>query len=124
MRAEKDTIGWLDSLSGNDRVVICPVVRGEILFGISKLVEGKRRSALEQSAHLLFASIACEPMPESAGDHYAAIKFARQRRGLVLDENDLWIAATALTLNATLVSKDKDFKDIEGLLVKAPTLGG
>jgi hypothetical protein len=27
---------------------------------------------------------------------------ARQQRGLTLDENDLWVAATALALGATL----------------------
>jgi len=30
------------------------------------------------------------------------VKLAQQRRGLSLDENDLWMAATALALGATL----------------------
>jgi predicted nucleic acid-binding protein len=32
-----------------------------------------------------------------------------------LDENDLWIAATALARGATLVSRDRDFAGIEAL---------
>jgi predicted nucleic acid-binding protein len=35
-----------------------------------------------------------------------------------MDENDLWIAATALALGATLVSRDGDFKQIDGLSVE------
>jgi predicted nucleic acid-binding protein len=35
-----------------------------------------------------------------------AVKFARQQHGLTLDGNDLWVAATALALGATLVSRD------------------
>jgi predicted nucleic acid-binding protein len=44
---------------------------------------------------------------------------AQQQSGLVLNENDLWIAATALALGATLVSRDTDFSRIDGLLVLA-----
>ncbi|HUE24770.1 MAG TPA: PIN domain-containing protein [Bryobacteraceae bacterium] len=36
---------------------------------------------------------------------------------MALDENDLWIAATAISLGATLVSRDRDFEGIEGLRV-------
>ena len=62
----------------------------------------------------------CEPVPERAGDFYASLKLARQSQGLALDENDLWVAATALALDATLVSRDQDFAGIEGLAVVAP----
>jgi predicted nucleic acid-binding protein len=41
----------------------------------------------------------------------------RQQKGLVLDENDLWIAATALALDAVLITHDSDFQQIEGLSV-------
>ena len=36
---------------------------------------------------------------------------------LTLDENDLWIAATALVLGAMLISSDSDFQRIDGLTV-------
>jgi tRNA(fMet)-specific endonuclease VapC len=72
---------------------------------------------LEHQAAPLFATIPCESIPEAAGDYYAKIKLARQQKGLMLDENDLWIAATALALNAVLISRDSDFQKIEGLTV-------
>ncbi|MEK6563200.1 MAG: PIN domain-containing protein, partial [Candidatus Binatota bacterium] len=34
------------------------------------------------------------------------------------DENDLWIAATALFLNAVLVSMDSDFQRVNALNVE------
>jgi predicted nucleic acid-binding protein len=58
-------------------------------------------------------------VPERAGDFYAAVKLARQQRGLALDENDLWIAAAAFALGAALVSRDRDFAGIDGLFVVA-----
>jgi hypothetical protein len=36
------------------------------------------------------------------------------------DENDLWIAAMALVLDATLVARDRDFRTIEGLALVEP----
>lgn len=102
-----------------DSIVTCTIVRGEILFGISR-TEGKRRTELEQMGHQFLDAFQCEAIPERAADFYAAIKLARQRHGLALDENDLWVAATAMALSATLVSHDQDFAGIDGLAVVAP----
>ena len=68
----------------------------------------------------LFAALPCEPIRPEAGDLYAETKAIQQRRGLSLDENDLWIAAATLSLGATLVSRDTDFTGIEALVVIAP----
>ena len=100
-----------------DRVVTCSIVRGEVLFGIERLPQGKRQARLADRAMQLLSAISCEAVPEDAGDHYARIKIASQRKGLVLDENDLWIAATALSLAGTLVSRDSDFWRVDGLNV-------
>jgi predicted nucleic acid-binding protein len=56
-------------------------------------------------------------VPEAAANHYARIKLTRQQKGLALDENDLWIAATAVALGATLISRDSDLQQIDGLPV-------
>ena len=121
MRAAPRIENWMAQLDPSDRVVTCTIVRGEILFGIAKLPPSRRRAELEAAAHQFLAVFRCEPIPQEAGDYYAAIKLARQRRGLTLDENDLWVAATALALGATLVSRDGDFAAIEGLHVVALT---
>ncbi|MCI0392836.1 MAG: PIN domain-containing protein [Acidobacteria bacterium] len=110
MRNHPKVDARLANVPATDRAVICSVVRGEIRYGIERLPQGKRRQELEAKASNLFAVIPCEPVPEAAGDHYATVKLNRQLRGLALDENDLWIAATALALGATLVSRDNDFQ--------------
>ena len=118
MREHPKVDAHLASLSSTDRVAICTVVRGEIRYGIERLPHGKRRQALEAKATHLFSALPCEPVPETAGDHYATVKLTRQQKGLSLDENDLWIVATALALGAVLVSRDSDVQQIEGLTVQ------
>ena len=120
MRADSRMATWLSSIGVDDRVVICTITRGEILFGLERLAPGRRRTELEGKAGKLFAILPCEPIPAAAGDRYANVKVSQQRRGLPLDENDLWIAATALVLDATLVSRDSDFQAIEGLALVDP----
>jgi predicted nucleic acid-binding protein len=104
MRADTRMALWLSSIGVDDRVVVCTITRGEILFGLERLAQGRRRTELEAKAGKLFAILPCEPLPPAAGDQYASVKVSQQRRGLPLDENDLWIAATTLATEATLVS--------------------
>ena len=111
---------WLSSLQPDDRLIICSIVRGEILFDLGRLGQSKRRAELAAKAAKLFASLPCEPIPPAAGDRYAEVKLTQRRLGLSLDENDLWIAATALALGATLVSRDGDFQRVSMLSVVAP----
>ena len=111
---------WLRSVGTNDRIVTCAIARGEILFGLERLADGRRRAELEQKAQKLFATLPCEPVLSSASDHYASVKLAQPRRGLTLDEKDLWMAAIALALGATLVSSDSDFRWIDVLSVLVP----
>jgi predicted nucleic acid-binding protein len=117
MREHPQLDARLAALTPGDRVVICSVVRGEILYGFARLPQGKRRQELETKAAKLFAVLPCESILEKAGDHYATIKLARQQKGLSLDENDLWVAATALSLGAILITRDSDFQQIDGLTV-------
>ena len=120
MRSEARMENWLSSLGPDDNVSTCVITRGEVLFGIEWLAAGRRRTELESKANRLFTVTPCEAIPVAAGDRYATLKREQQRRGLPLDENDLWIAATALALGMALVSGDSDFQSIEGLSLVRP----
>jgi predicted nucleic acid-binding protein len=120
MRMDARMESWLSSVGVGDRIVICTITRGEILFGLERMAPGRRRTELEGKAGSLFAVLPCESIPSGAGDRYASVKISQQRRGLPLDENDLWIAATALALDGTLVSRDNDFHAVDGLRVVEP----
>src|SRR5215203_2723328 len=90
-------------------LITCAIVRGEVMFGIELLALGRKRSDLESQAAKYFALVSPQPVPVLAGDLFATTKLACVRNGVVLNDNDLWIAATTLALGATLVTRDKDF---------------
>jgi predicted nucleic acid-binding protein len=120
MKADPLVENWISRLGPNDQLEICTIVRGEILYGISRLPSGKRRTELEQSGRPILDLLHCLPVPSEAAGHYATLKRQRQSAGLSLDENDLWIAATAMALNATLVTHDRDLHGIPALSVHSP----
>ena len=107
--------GRLNSLAESDYHFTCPIVKGEILFGIARIPLGNRKQELQQKADELFADVPCDPIPENVADVYAQIKAAAQEQGTPLGECDLWIAATALALDAILVTSDSDYQRIVGL---------
>jgi predicted nucleic acid-binding protein len=123
MRENPLITAGLRAAAGSDRVVTSVIVRGEVFHGLLRMPAGKRKDLLETKAAALFASLPCQGVPESAATHYAQIKSAQQALGLSLDENDLWIAASATAIGSTVVSRDADLRRIHGLKVVDWTAG-
>jgi tRNA(fMet)-specific endonuclease VapC len=94
------------------------VVRGEIRYGLERLPPGKKRSDLEARALTILGSLPCEPITTSVSEAYGRTKAALDASGVNLGDNDLWIAATALTLGAILVTRDAIFSRVPGLQVE------
>ena len=108
----------LSTLEANHRVVICTVVRGEVLYGLELMPRGRKKLDLERKINDLLSILPCVPIPEEAAIDYARIKRGMERRGSRLDENDLWIAATSVSLGAVLVTADSDFDRVPGLTLE------
>ena len=118
MEDDANTEARMVALPPTGNALISPITRGEILHGIRRLAPGRRREELEAKAQRLFGRARCVSVPPAAGEHYANVKLARQRKGLSMDDNDLWIAATAIAFGAVLVTRDSDFDSIDGLQVE------
>jgi hypothetical protein len=67
MRQDGGISSWLSSVADDDEIVVCPVVRGEILFGVTRLGAGRRHDELEAKARMLFSAMRCAPIPAAAG---------------------------------------------------------
>jgi predicted nucleic acid-binding protein len=118
MREDAKIQAKVSALQPLDCLVICPPIRGEILFGIGKMPLGRRRRDLEAKAQSLFGAFESKDINDSIADQYAQLKCQAKIAGKSLSDNDLWIAATAIYHNAILVAADKDYTGLSGLTVE------
>lgn len=115
----RDHPAFLRRMAGHaGPVTTCTVVVGEIRYGLSRLPTGKKRTDLEARAQRVFAHTQIFPITEPIAETYGRLKASLEAVGLNLDDNDLWIAATALTLGSLLVTRDHIFTRVPGLLVE------
>jgi predicted nucleic acid-binding protein len=105
-----------------DPIATSVVVAGEIRYGLDRLPPGKKRTDLDARARAILAAVAIEPITDAIAEVYGRLKVALETRGLAVDDNDLWIAATALAQSSLLVSRDQVFRQVPGLQVDDWTL--
>lgn len=87
------------------------VVKGEILYDLKKNGNVRGRERLD----ILLQAIPVRPLEDPADDLYGDLRAWAERQRKSMGPNDLWIAAHALALDATLVSDDKGFTGVPGL---------
>jgi tRNA(fMet)-specific endonuclease VapC len=88
------------------------------MFGLQQLPKGKRRTNLEKRAQKYLGGFLPLPVSEQVADMYGDLKARLRRQGVTMADNDLWIAASALVLNATLITQDKAFGSVAGLAIE------
>jgi len=119
MRGDPMVSERLARLPAVERLLLSVITDAEIRYGIHRLPAGQRRRHVEQAYRAVlrrFADWLEITLPVSAAQ--ARIKSALETDGIVLPENDLWIAATALVHNLTMVSKDRHFLAVPGLITE------
>jgi predicted nucleic acid-binding protein len=104
-------MAWLAS---HPAVGVTSVSVGEILAGVARLPEGKRRDALAAGVSLaLESAVDVLPYDEAAARVFASIQDARRKAGRPLSTEDGMIAAICISRGATLATRNTT--DFEGL---------
>lgn len=113
MRENQTAIARVQRETG--AIMTSVIVWGEIRYGLERLAPGPRQTALENKAQHLFSILHCEAVTQTVGAAYGRLKREVELLALPLNDNDLWIAATAISLGAILVTRDSDFLRIPNL---------
>ncbi|GHV55178.1 ribonuclease VapC [Spirochaetia bacterium] len=112
--------GFIKNINEED-IFTCALSVGEIVFGIEKLPEGKKKNELSFWLYRQILGLFEDriiPLDTDVMQEWGRL-CARSKRTLPL--KDSFIAATALTHRCTLVTRNtKDFTDIGGLNLMNP----
>jgi tRNA(fMet)-specific endonuclease VapC len=96
-------------------VGLCSVVKGELLYGARNSAQVEANLERLRRFFEPFSSI---PYEDSAAEQYGILRAQLGREGRPIGPNDLMIAATALTHDMTLVSRNQsEFHRVPGLRV-------
>ena len=92
------------------------ITLGELRFGAERSQSRERATAVIQQLESL---IPPSSLPEAAGEHYGQIRAMMQRTGMVIGNNDLWLAAHARAEGWILVTNNtREFVRVPGLQVE------
>jgi tRNA(fMet)-specific endonuclease VapC len=94
-----------------ERPLLCSIVEGEILGLAQAWNWGSARFArmYEQLNQLVRVSAGEPEVIKAYGELFAN----QRKKGLLVGENDLWIASTAKTVGATIITCDTDFQSLD-----------
>lgn len=116
-------IQWLDEQPIDD-LFITSITVAEILFGIKRLEQGKRKNQLALQAALILDAHFHQKtnnFDKESAVFYADIRQSRTQRGMPISHADCQIAAIACQYDCTLVTRNiKDFQEIESLSIFNP----
>jgi tRNA(fMet)-specific endonuclease VapC len=102
-----------------ERIVFSVIVVGELQFGFRR---GSRyeRNQLELTEFLASPYVDLLPVGPVTADRFGRIAAALGQKGRPIPTNDVWIAAHAMESGAELISYDRHFEFIDGLVWTRP----
>lgn len=96
-------------------LAISAITEGELLFGVAKKPEAKQ---LRLVVHEFLIRVDVLPWDSAAAACYGTLRADLQKKGKLLGNLDLLIAAHALSLEIILITNDHAFTQVDGLKIE------
>lgn len=109
---------WLEA--NLPHVAVDPVILGELQYGILLLPKGKKRTALEKWFHDGVQLLRCLPWEAETGLVWAELIARLRRTGKAMPVKDSLIAATAITCNLAVATRNRQDFQKAGLRIVDP----
>lgn len=96
---------------------ISQIVLGELEYGVSNSPE-IRQLDNRKSLYDFLSAVHIHPLTNEVAGVYGEVRAVLRRQGMLIGPNDMWIAAHALALDATLVTNNtREFERVPKLVV-------
>jgi tRNA(fMet)-specific endonuclease VapC len=100
--------------------VLSVITFGELVYGAGKSAQ---RGATLELLRELAQVLPVQGLPETAAESYGTIRAELERKGEMIGNNDLWIAAHAKAAGLVLVTNnEREFRRVRGLRVQNWTI--
>ena len=109
----------LDLLNACDEILIPAATYAELTYGFLRGNRFAENTSLLND-FLDEECVSLQPVTQSIAERWGYVKAELAGNGTPIPENDIWIAATALETGTRLVSYDRHFDAIGGLIRLAP----
>lgn len=107
----------VDYLAMADLILISPIVSGELMFGFRN---GSRfdQNMMELNQFISHAAVDTIQISDVTADRYSRIAALLRKQGTPIPSNDIWIAAQTMETGAELVTMDRHFQNVQGLIFR------
>ena len=96
-------------------IIFSPVVMGELMFGFRNGTRFKENMD-DLDRFLKHEAVDLMPIGKITSDRYSRIAAKLKQQGTPIPTNDIWIAAQAMEHGAELITSDRHFDKISGLV--------
>ena len=105
----------VEIVTAAERILFSPVVMGELMFGFRN---GTRfaENMVELEKLLQHDAVELIQIGKTTADRYSRIAAYLRQQGTPIPTNDIWIAAQTMEFGAELITSDRHFEKVSGLV--------
>ena len=105
----------VETVIKSELILISPIVLGELMFGFRNGSRFKQNMK-ELNNFLEHEIIDLAQIGKITSDRYSRIAAKLKSKGRPIPTNDIWIAAQSMEHGAELITSDRHFENIDGLV--------
>lgn len=112
---KRNAVGVVEIIVKAELIVFSPVVLGELMFGFRNGTRFKENMG-DLDRFLDHDAVDLLPIGKITSDRYSRIAAKLRQEATPIPTNDIWIAAQAMEQGAELITSDRRFEKIAGLV--------
>ncbi len=116
---KRNAIEMVEVIVGAELILFSPVVLGELMFGFRNGTQSKKNMS-DFNSFLDHEAVELVQMGRTTSDRYSRIAAQLKQQGTPIPTNDIWIAAQTMEHGAELITSDRHFERIDGLIYTIP----
>ena len=116
---KRNAIEMVEIIVSAELILFSPVVLGELMFGFRNGTRFKKNMA-DLNRFLEHEAVELVRIGKTTSDRYSRIAAQLKQKGTPIPTNDIWIAAQTMEHGAELLTSDRHFEGIDGLVYTIP----